>query len=31
MDLKGKKVVALGERDSVPGEVIAAVAGRQGP
>lgn len=26
MDLKGKKVVALGERDSVPGEVIAAVA-----
>jgi hypothetical protein len=26
MDLKGKKVVALGERDSVPGEAIAAVA-----
>jgi len=23
MDLKGKKVVALGERDSVPGEAIA--------
>jgi len=26
MDLKGKKVIALGDRDSVPGEVIAAVA-----
>lgn len=26
MDLKGKKVVALGERDSVPGEAISAVA-----
>jgi hypothetical protein len=26
VDLKGKKVVALGERDSVPGEAIAAVA-----
>jgi glycine/sarcosine/betaine reductase complex component A len=26
MDLIGKKVVALGDRDSVPGEVIAAVA-----
>jgi glycine/sarcosine/betaine reductase complex component A len=26
MDLLGKKVVALGERDSVPGEAIAAVA-----
>jgi betaine reductase len=26
MDLKGKKVVALGERDSVPGEAIAEVA-----
>lgn len=26
MDLTGKKVIALGERDSVPGEAIAAVA-----
>ena len=26
MELKGKKVVALGERDSVPGEAIAEVA-----
>jgi glycine reductase len=26
MDLRGKKVVALGERDSVPGEAIAEVA-----
>jgi glycine/sarcosine/betaine reductase complex component A len=26
MELKGKKVIALGERDSVPGEAIAAVA-----
>jgi betaine reductase len=26
MELRGKKVVALGDRDSVPGEVIAAVA-----
>ena len=24
MDLKGRKVVALGERDSVPAEAIAA-------
>jgi len=23
MDLKGKKIIALGERDSVPGEAIA--------
>ena len=26
MELKGKKVIALGERDSVPGEAIAEVA-----
>ena len=26
MDLRGKKVIALGERDSVPGEVLAEVA-----
>lgn len=26
MDLTGKKVIALGERDSVPGEAIKAVA-----
>jgi glycine/sarcosine/betaine reductase complex component A len=26
MNLKGKKVIALGDRDSVPGEVIAAIA-----
>jgi glycine/sarcosine/betaine reductase complex component A len=26
MELQGKKVIALGERDSVPGEAIAAVA-----
>jgi glycine reductase len=26
MDLRGKKVIALGERDSVPGEAIKAVA-----
>jgi glycine/sarcosine/betaine reductase complex component A len=26
MDLKGKLVIALGERDSVPGEAIAHVA-----
>ena len=26
VELKGKKVIALGERDSVPGEAIAAVA-----
>jgi hypothetical protein len=25
MDLNGKNVIALGDRDSVPGEVIAAV------
>jgi glycine/sarcosine/betaine reductase complex component A len=25
MDLRGKKVIALGERDSVPGEAIAEV------
>ncbi len=23
MDLRGKKIIALGERDSVPGEAIA--------
>ena len=26
MDLRGKKVIALGERDGVPGEAIADVA-----
>jgi hypothetical protein len=26
MDLQGKLVIALGERDSVPGEAIEAVA-----
>jgi len=26
VDLRGKKVIALGERDSVPGEAIAVVA-----
>jgi glycine/sarcosine/betaine reductase complex component A len=26
MELRGKKVIALGERDSVPGEAIAEVA-----
>jgi glycine reductase len=26
VDLQGKKVVALGERDSVPGDAIAEVA-----
>jgi glycine reductase len=26
MNLKGKRVIALGDRDSVPGEVIALVA-----
>jgi folate-dependent tRNA-U54 methylase TrmFO/GidA len=26
MELQGKNVIALGERDSVPGEAIAAVA-----
>jgi glycine/sarcosine/betaine reductase complex component A len=26
MELRGKKVVALGDRDSIPGEAIAAVA-----
>jgi len=26
MNLNGKKVIALGDRDSVPGEAIAAVA-----
>lgn len=26
VDLSGKKVIALGDRDSVPGEAIAAVA-----
>ena len=26
MELRGKKVVALGERDGVPGEAIAACA-----
>jgi betaine reductase len=26
MELRGKKVIALGERDSVPGDAIAAVA-----
>ena len=26
MQLEGKRVIALGERDSVPGEAIAAVA-----
>jgi betaine reductase len=26
MKLNGKKVIALGERDSVPGEALAAVA-----
>lgn len=26
MELKGKKVIALGERDGVPGPVIAACA-----
>jgi glycine reductase len=26
MKLRGKKVIALGERDSVPGEAIAEVA-----
>jgi glycine reductase len=26
MDLQGKKVIALGERDSVPGEALADVA-----
>jgi len=26
MDLKGTYVIALGERDSVPGEAIASVA-----
>jgi betaine reductase len=26
MRLNGKKVIALGERDSVPGEALAAVA-----
>jgi glycine/sarcosine/betaine reductase complex component A len=30
MDLRGKKVIALGERDSVPGEALAAVAGSAG-
>jgi hypothetical protein len=25
MELHGKKVIALGERDSVPGEALAAV------
>ena len=26
MNLEGKKVIALGDRDSVPGEVIATIA-----
>ena len=26
MELEGKRVIALGDRDSVPGEAIAAVA-----
>jgi glycine reductase len=26
MNLNGKKVIALGDRDSVPGEVIALIA-----
>ena len=26
MELRGKKVIAIGERDSVPGEAIAEVA-----
>ena len=30
MDLEGKKVVALGERDGVPGEAIAAIAASAG-
>jgi len=30
MDLRGKKVVALGERDSIAGEAIATVAASAG-
>ena len=30
MDLRGKKVIALGERDGVPGEALAAVASSAG-
>jgi len=30
MELRGKKVIALGERDGVPGEAIAEVVGSAG-
>ena len=30
MDLRGKKIIALGERDGVPGSAIAACARQAG-
>ena len=30
MDLRGKKVIALGERDGVPGPAVAECASRAG-